>query len=133
MTIQIKSALQNLNFLIVIALAFVMGGCNDAASDKTPEAHTILFESVTIIDAKSGERANFNVLISGNKIVEVSDQPIESPPNCTVIDGKGKYLIPGLWDAHVHVTFTPGLEQSMFPLFLGNGITSIRDTGIPVA
>ncbi len=106
-----------------------MGGCNDATSEKTLEPHSVLFDSVTVIDAKSGERANYYVLISGNKIVEVSDKPIESPSNCTVVNGKGKYLIPGLWDAHVHVTFTPGLEQSMFPLFLGNGITSIRDTG----
>lgn len=106
-----------------------MGGCNDAASEKTIEAHSVLFKSVNVIDAKSGERANFNVLVTGNKIIEVSDKPIDSPSNCTVVDGRGKYLIPGLWDAHVHVTFTPGLEQSMFPLFLGNGITSIRDTG----
>ncbi len=121
--------MRNINFLLIIALTFVMGGCNDAASEKAPEPHSILFESVNIIDAKSGERANFNVLVSGNKIIEVSDKAIQSPSNCTVVDGKGKYLIPGLWDAHVHVTFTPGLAQSMFPLFLGNGITSIRDTG----
>lgn len=106
-----------------------MGGCIDTASENKNDEPSILIESVTVIDAKSGERQNLNVLISGNKIIEVSDRPVESPSNCTVINGKGKYLIPGLWDAHVHVTFTPGLEQAMFPLFLGNGITSIRDTG----
>ncbi len=124
-----NSVFRSTYFFMITTLVFVLGGCNDAASEKKNEEPSILFESVTVIDAKSGERANYNVLVSGNKIIEVSDQPIESPPNCTIVNGKGKYLIPGLWDAHVHVTFTPGLEQAMFPLFLGNGITSIRDTG----
>lgn len=110
-------------------LIFIFGGCNYIGSKKKKEVHSILFESVNVIDAKSGVRANFNVLVTGNKIIEVSGNSIEIPLNCKVVDGKGKYLIPGLWDSHVHVTFIPGLERAMFPLFLGNGITSIRDTG----
>lgn len=124
-----RSVIWNTHFFKTIALIFIMVGCNDAASEETNKMHSLLFESVTVIDAISGERENFNVLVTGNKIIEVSDKPIKSPSNCTVVNGKGKFLIPGLWDAHVHVTFTPGLEQAMFPLFLGNGITSIRDTG----
>jgi imidazolonepropionase-like amidohydrolase len=116
-------------YFILFILFFVFGGCNDGTSEKKNGESSILFESVTVIDAKFGERQNLNVLISGNKIIKVSDRPIENSSNCKVINGKGKYLIPGLWDAHVHITFTPGLEQAMFPLFLGNGITSIRDTG----
>lgn len=124
-----KSIVQKTASSVLFSLILILGGCNDGTSENKNDKPSILIESVTVIDAKSGERANFNVLLTGNKIIEVSEKPIEIPSNCTVVDGKGKYLIPGLWDAHVHITFTPGLEQAMFPLFLGNGITSIRDTG----
>jgi len=46
-----------------------------------------------------------------------------------VVDGNGKYLIPGLWDSHVHLTYNMNLTPAMFDLFLTNGITSVRDTG----
>ena len=49
-----------------------------------------------------------------------------------LIDGSGKYLIPGLWDAHVHFSFDKSLTSTMPNLFLGHGITSVRDTGGPI-
>jgi imidazolonepropionase-like amidohydrolase len=42
-----------------------------------------------------------------------------------VVDGAGKYLIPGLWDMHVHLR---DLEGTL-PLFVVNGVTSVRDMG----
>ena len=111
----------------VLLMSILLFQCNTAK--KEIEEHSILFTNVTAIDAKFGERNNINILITNNKIAKVSMEQINSPSNCITIDGTGKYLIPGLWDAHVHLTFTPGLEESMFPLFIANGITSIRDTG----
>jgi imidazolonepropionase-like amidohydrolase len=46
-----------------------------------------------------------------------------------IIHGKGKFLIPGLWDAHVHFAYIEALAPEMFDLFLSHGITSVRDTG----
>ena len=46
--------------------------------------------------------------------------------------GAGKYLIPGLWDAHVHFSYDKSLTSSMPRLFLAYGITSVRDTGGPI-
>ena len=111
----------------VLLMSILLFQCN--TTKKEIEEHSILFTNVTAIDAKFGERNNINILITNNKIVKVSMEQINSPSNCITIDGTGKYLIPGLWDAHVHLTFTPSLEESMFPLFIANGITSIRDTG----
>lgn len=110
--------------VLLISTAFV-----DFRVDIGTDESSLLFENVTVIDAVNGERPNFNVLIIGNKIVELGTHQIETPPGCFKIDGTGKYLIPGLWDAHVHLTFDPDLEKAMFPLFLANGITSVRDTG----
>ena len=45
------------------------------------------------------------------------------------IDGSGKYLIPGLWDMHVHLTYDEAFTDDMPRLFLAHGITSVRDTG----
>ena len=48
------------------------------------------------------------------------------------IDGKGKFLIPGLWDMHIHTFFgdwVPGGKEVTLPLFIANGITGVRDMG----
>ena len=42
------------------------------------------------------------------------------------IDGTGKYLIPGLWDMHVHAWQADG-AAAMLPLFVVNGVTGIRE------
>jgi imidazolonepropionase-like amidohydrolase len=51
---------------------------------------------------------------------------IEFPKNSQVIDATGKFLIPGLWDMHVHLTKA---GENTLPLFIVNGVTSVRDMG----
>src|SRR5580700_9087934 len=53
------------------------------------------------------------------------------------VDGTGRYLIPGLWDMHVHSAFGdwfPGGRDIILPLFIANGVTGVRDMGgdVPV-
>ena len=52
------------------------------------------------------------------------------PKNAQVIDGAGKFLIPGLWDMHVH-TVIGRLPELYFPLFIANGVTGVRDMATP--
>lgn len=86
--------------------------------------------NVTIIDAKNGGRENQTVIVKGNKIIALDNaSKLDFSGELKTIDGKGKYLIPGLWDAHVHLTYEPEMTTSMFDLFLVNGVTSVRDTG----
>lgn len=84
----------------------------------------------TVVDAKQRIR-NATVLIQGNTIVAVGpSSAIKVPVNARSIDGRGKFLIPGLWDAHVHLSYYPDLSiEASYPLFIANGITSVRDTG----
>ena len=49
-----------------------------------------------------------------------------------MIEGRGKYLIPGLWDAHVHALWDANRPGQFFPLFLANGVTSVREMGGPM-
>lgn len=85
-----------------------------------------LITNVTIIDAVGGERTGQHVLVEGNRIAAVSGTALEAE---STIDGTGKFLIPGLWDMHVHIVYERELTQSMPSLFLDYGITSVRDTG----
>ena len=46
-----------------------------------------------------------------------------------VVEAAGKFVMPGLWDMHVHLTYDEVLEPAMSRLFLRWGVTSVRDTG----
>ncbi len=83
--------------------------------------------NVTVIDAVSGERPGQTVLINGDRIVGIAVS--DNVQAETTIDGTGKFLIPGLWDMHVHIIYEPRLTDLMPTLFLDYGITSVRDTG----
>ena len=80
----------------------------------------VLFSNVNIFDGRSDKlQQNMHVLVSGNKISEISAEPLAviQSTNMTVIDGKGKTLMPGLIDGHVHLTHgvkggLPGFENS---------------------
>jgi hypothetical protein len=86
--------------------------------------------NVTVIDTETGkEIQDRTVIISGDRISEVRDSKgIKPPAGAKVVEGRGKYLIPGLWDMHVHAVFAERLD-SMFPTFLANGVLGIRDMG----
>jgi len=84
--------------------------------------------NVTLIDAVSGVRRNQNVVFDGDQITAVTSSDT-APATQRTIDGTGKFLIPGLWDFHVHLTFDDNFTDSMPALFLSYGITSVRDTG----
>jgi imidazolonepropionase-like amidohydrolase len=78
------------------------------------------------------------VTIIGNEIASVADAVHFQPPaQARVIDGTHQFLIPGLWDMHVHSAFGdwfPGGRDIILPLFVANGVTGVRDMGgdIPV-
>ncbi len=95
--------------------------------DVTDTELKVLISNVSIIDVDAGILPNVDVLISGNRIEKIGKDLSVSHVN--EIDGTGKYLMAGLWDAHVHLSFEPDIEESMLDLFIVNGITSIRDTG----
>jgi hypothetical protein len=84
----------------------------------------------TVVDTETGkEIQDRTVVISGGRISEVRDSKGMKPPaGAKVVDGRGRYLIPGLWDMHVHALF-PERVDSMFPMFVANGVLGIRDMG----
>lgn len=86
-------------------------------------ATPIFIQDVSIvIPGKAEAVVHQSVLIDGDKIVSVEPaNQVKAPANARVVDGKGKFLLPGLWDMHVHL-----VEPKSLSLFTANGVTGIR-------
>jgi hypothetical protein len=89
-----------------------------------------VIENVGIIDPIDGLELNMSVVIKENKILDIfKTREIVLSPKNKVHKGTNKFIIPGLWDSHIHFAFEKDLATSMPNLFLYHGITSLRDTG----
>lgn len=87
-------------------------------------------ENISVIDPENGLLENQTVIIRDGIIHKITPtEDLRLSENNQIIDGTGKYMIPGLWDTHVHFAFIEELAPRMFDLFLAYGITSVRDTG----
>jgi imidazolonepropionase-like amidohydrolase len=86
----------------------------------------VVFSDVTVIDVESGRLLpNRSVLVVGAKITAVAPtKDFKAPDGSIIVPAAGKYLIPGMWDMHVHI-------ESPMPwlldLYLANGVTGVRD------
>jgi imidazolonepropionase-like amidohydrolase len=76
-----------------------------------------------VIDVTGGPtQRDYTVVISGDRIAEIGNSStIRAPKNAEVVDATGKFLIPGLWDMHVHPH-----GKDYLPLFIANGVTGVR-------
>ena len=90
----------------------------------------LCIENISVIDPELGLLENQTVVINAGKIHKVVPT-VELPlaPDNQIIDGTGKFIIPGLWDTHVHFAFVEDLAPSMFDMFIAYGVTSVRDIG----
>ena len=88
----------------------------------------VAIRNVTLIDMIStAPRSGMTVIVDDGRIVGIG-RSVKVSGDVTVIDGTGKFLIPGLWDMHVHA-LAPERAEPFFKLFIANGITGIRDMG----
>jgi imidazolonepropionase-like amidohydrolase len=84
-----------------------------------------LITNVNVVDVKTGNiLKNKTILIDNNRITAIYDKEIISSDSTIVIDGHGKYLIPGLWDMHAHYKWS---HVDLDPLLIANGITGVRE------
>ena len=97
-------------------------------SFSVEESPSTAITNVTIIDGLNGTRENQTVVFKNDLIIKIQNAS-ETTRGLQTINGKGKFLIPGLWDFHVHLSYEDSLIEKMPALFLSYGITSVRDTG----
>jgi imidazolonepropionase-like amidohydrolase len=115
---------------ILIALAAALLAVTAHAQSKNP---TLVFQHVTVIDVRAGKPvSNQTVVVENGRITTVATgMSIKMPAGAIAIDATGKFLIPGLWDMHVHAAW-PGLDALFAPLFVANGVTGVREMyGMP--
>jgi hypothetical protein len=95
-----------------------------SAQKETPLAIT----HVTVIDCTGAPaKPDSTVVLAGHLISAVGpSETVPIPANARVIEANGKFLIPGLWDMHGHLT---DATEDAFPLLIMNGVTGVRDMG----
>lgn len=130
------------SFLIFFSVYFTF-------DSKAQSESLILINNVEIFDGKSDQTLRGNVLVRVNHIDQISETPIKVPASSsvTVIDGQGKFLMPGLIDAHYHAMFATLSQVALLTADIGfvnlvagknaenllqSGFTSIRDLGGPI-
>jgi len=102
---------------------------------SSPASNSLYIDDVTVIDATgTPPQPHRSVIVRDGRIVEIvpREEGVKADkPAGTRIDGRGKFLIPGLWDMHVHMIFGdwfPRGKEVTLPLFIANGITGGRAT-----
>jgi hypothetical protein len=98
---------------------------NENAVDA--DASLVLHDFTLIDGTGAGPRSHVSIVISGDIIKQiVPAESFQPPSNTRVIKGNGRFLIPGLWDTHVHLSYG---NEAMLGVLVANGITTVRDMG----
>lgn len=110
--------------LLLFALLAIAHGLGFTQTSPRP----IAFTHVTVIDATgSPAQPDMTVVVIGDRIAQLGpSRKIKIQRSWQIIDGKGKFLIPGLWDMHAHLDL---VGERLLPVFLANGVTSAREMG----
>jgi imidazolonepropionase-like amidohydrolase len=100
------------------------------AQQRTSKRQVLVITHVTVIDATGAPaKPDMTVVIRDGRIDAAGRSGrIRPPKNAQVVDASGKFLIPGLWDMHVH----QWNKEAFFPLFIANGVTGVRDMFSPL-
>jgi len=121
-----------LSRLALVMLLFAAGDALLGAAAASPQ---LVLTHVSVIDSTANAvRPDQSVVIVNGRIAAIGPSArIKLPKDARIVDGQGKFLIPGLWDMHVHIA---GLnadpawsKQVLLPLLLANGVTGVRDMG----
>jgi imidazolonepropionase-like amidohydrolase len=102
------------------------------AAAACPEGGSLIIGPLRIVDVETGEiRTGRALQIENGLITREFNWAGEAARygDIPVVDGAGRYAMPGLIDAHVHTLWAPGVPESFFAAFLDHGVTSIRDMG----
>ena len=118
---------RTLGRLLILPL-LLLTSCSSA-----PQSDSLAFTHVTVIDATGAPaQPDMTVVVNKDRITALGKSgEVEILQGAQSVDATGKFLIPGLWDMHVHAVREGTLEQ-FFPLFIANGITGVRDMGSPM-
>lgn len=116
---------------VVLSLSLIgtaIAGCARWGA-RAPGQASFAITDITTIDVVAGRGVpGQTVLVSAGRITAVGSGVVV-PKGARVIDGRGRYLVPGLWDMHVHTPF----PEDLLPLYVAYGVTGVRDMGADLA
>lgn len=120
--------------IALILLSVVLLPALRIAGQDSIDDRALAITRVTVIDATgSPPQLDMTVVVKRGRIVALGRAGKTAiPKGAQVIEATGKFLIPGLWDMHVHTAATlrpAGNREIFFPLFIAHGVTGIRDMG----
>ena len=117
--------------LLLLLLTFLTSTCARAQENARSPQGAVAFTHVTVVPMDE-ERAleEHTVVVEGERIVAVGPVgDVEVPEGATLVDGNGRWLIPGLAEMHGHIPPPEAprerVENVLF-LYVANGITTVR-------
>jgi len=116
-------------------VAFALAAVAAAGAGPADGPRPVVIRDCAVLDVAGGVmRPQQTVVLQGGKIHAVGPrEAVETPPGASTVEARGKFLIPGLIDAHVHLVhvldFAKVTGDEVLPLFLAAGVTSVRDIG----
>lgn len=110
---------------VLVTVLLLVVGCGPDREEGQP---TLAFQHIGVVDVDSGRvLPDRTVVISGARIIaEGPSGEVQPPRGARTVDGTGRFLIPGLWDMHVHLT---SAGRTSLGLLVVNGVTRVRDMG----
>ncbi len=113
----IRAAVLSVTMLVTGTVARQMNG----------NSTVLVITDVAVIDTISGAiEPDMTVVIRDGRIVSVEKKRGAVPSGAEIVNGRDKFLIPGLWDMHVHLSLA---RSSALPVLVANGVTFVRDVG----
>lgn len=94
-------------------------------------SHYQVIEEVNVIDVVQGKLLRSQTVVLKDSLIHFIGKEWRVPANAqiTTINGRGKYLMPGMWDMHFHLAWDAGNDSLLFDVLLAHGITGVRDMG----
>ncbi|SNC62665.1 Amidohydrolase family protein [Hymenobacter gelipurpurascens] len=116
--------------LFAVSLPFLAAGC---ATHPPQQAYDLVITHANVVDVETGQvQPDQTLAITDGQIRRLEKTGARPLSAKQTLDAQGKYLIPGLWDMHVHFRGGDSLitaNRNLLPLYLAHGITTVRDAG----
>ena len=115
--------------MTVLAIAAIIAACGGSDTDSVAVTQGTVIQNVTVVNTKDGSLATgMSVILDAGKIKMITSSPLNlTVGTATVVDGSGKYVVPGFLDMHTHASNSLSHLPGDFPVLLANGITGVRE------
>lgn len=120
---------------LALAIGCALGAALVAAcggdSDTFPVSQGTVIQNATVVNTRDGSlQRGMSVIVDGGKIQQITPLPVQvNGSSVTLVDGTGKYVVPGFLDMHTHAGSTLANSPNDFSVLVAHGVTGIREAG----